>query len=155
MTSPAGNVVVLEVGQKAPEFTADLHPSGKVKLADFRGKKNVILAFYPKDSTPGCTKEMCAFSEDLSKFETAETAVFGVSCDNMASHEKFAQKHNLSVPLISDSEGHVGQLYGSLKEGQRMANRKLFIIDKAGTIRHILDGMPKNDELLEFINKMS
>ncbi|MBX9721759.1 MAG: peroxiredoxin [Candidatus Obscuribacterales bacterium] len=155
MTSPAGNVVVLKVADKAPEFTAELHPSGKVNLADFHGKKNVILAFYPKDSTPGCTTEMCAFSEDLSRFESADTVVFGVSCDNLASHEKFALKHNLSVPLIADPEGHVGQLYGSLKEGQRMANRKLFIIDKAGVIRHIHDGMPKNAVLLEFIQSLS
>lgn len=96
MTSPTEASTMPVAGEKAPEFKVAAHPEGEVSLSDFRGKKNVILAFYPKDNTPGCTKEMCAFSEDYSKFESADTVVFGVSSDSLASHDKFAKQFGLS-----------------------------------------------------------
>lgn len=154
MTSPQESLVVLRKGDAAPEFEADLFPHGKFRLADYRNKQNVILAFYPKDSTPGCTKEMCAFSSDLSKFSNSSTAVFGISCDSLDSHKHFAENNALSVPLISDSDGNAGRLYGALREGRNNADRKLFVLDKNGIIQDVIDGMPDNEELLLILARL-
>ena len=154
MTSPEETLVELKAGQEAPAFKVEVYPHAQLDSKDLRGKKNLILAFYPKDNTPGCTAEMCAFSADLSQFESAGTAVYGVSCDNMESHEKFVAKHNLTVPLICDADGTLGRAYGALREGRNSANRKLFLIDRAGIIRHIHDGMPDNKELLRLISDL-
>jgi thioredoxin-dependent peroxiredoxin len=139
---------VLKEGDVAPKFKLRAFPAGEISLDQFKGKKNVILAFYPKDDTPGCTKEMCAFSEDLSKFANADTEVLGISCDDVKSHEKFAGKFGLKQVLLADPEGKIGKLYGTLKESGTSSNRKLFVIDKQGVIRHIHEGMPTNDALL-------
>jgi thioredoxin-dependent peroxiredoxin len=104
--------------------------------------------------TPGCTKEMCAFSADLDKFNSAGTQVLGISCDNSESHEKFAQKHNLTVPLLDDSARKVGEAYGTVREDKATAERMLFVIDKEGVIRHIHNGMPSNEELLSIVQKL-
>ncbi len=154
MTSPQEKLVALKQGEEAPDFKSELYPIGTLHLKELRGKQNVIIAFYPKDNTPGCTAEMCAFSADISKFESNDTAVFGASCDSMESHQKFTEKHNLRVPLICDKSGEIGRLYGALREGRSNAERKLFIIDKKGILRHVHDGMPKNEELLKIIAQL-
>lgn len=141
-------------GDQAPDFTAGLYPSGTFTLSSLKGQKNVILAFYPKDSTPGCTKEMCSFSADLSRFEDSQTMVVGVSRDSLSSHEKFTARYNLSLPLISDPEGEVGRLYGALVEGRNSFVRKLFVIDKSGKIAHVHDGMPDNNKLIEIVGNL-
>jgi thioredoxin-dependent peroxiredoxin len=152
MTTPyEATVRTPEVGQPAPKFSLPAHPTGTISLDDYIGKKNVILAFYPKDDTPGCTKEMCAFSEDLSSFEQAGTQVLGISCDSVQSHDGFAQKFSLKQPLLADEDGKVGQAYGTVREGKNMANRVLFVIDKQGIVRHVFEGIPENSQLLEII----
>lgn len=148
-------MVSLRVGDKAPHFSLVAHPAGTISLEDFLGKQNVILAFYPKDSTPGCTKEMCAFSDDLEKFNSAGTQVLGISVDSEASHGKFANKHSLRLPLLSDSQREVGKAYGTVRDDGGNAERMLFVIDKEGYIRHVHSGMPKNDELLEIVSKLN
>ena len=153
MTSPKIEGPVA-AGETAPDFTLKYHQAGKVgevSLKDYRGKKNVILAFYPKDDTPGCTKEMCAFSEDISQFAEAQTELLGISCDNLERHEKFSGKYNLKQILLADEGGNVGRAYGTVQEGRANASRVLFIIDKAGVVRHVIEGMPKNDELLSLV----
>lgn len=154
MTTPQYSMVTLRVGDKAPDFSLPAHPSGTISLKDFLGKKNVILAFYPKDDTPGCTKEMCSFSDDLEKFNTAGTQVLGISCDDTQSHGKFAQKHNLTVPLLADHERKTALAYGAIREDKANAERMLFVIDKEGVIRHIHNGMPSNEELLQIVQKL-
>lgn len=154
MTSPHHQMVTLRVGDKAPNFSLPAHPSGTISLSDFLGKKNVILAFYPKDDTPGCTKEMCSFSDDLDKFNNAGTQVLGVSVDDEASHGKFAEKHGLRIPLLADAKREVGKAYGTVRDDGGKAERMLFVVDKEGVIRHIHSGMPKNDELLEVVSKL-
>jgi peroxiredoxin Q/BCP len=145
----------LKVGDKAPAFSLHSYTSeggsNTINLSDFHGKKNVILAFYPKDDTPGCTKEMCSFSEDLSHFTNAQTQVLGISCDSISSHEKFTSNHNLKLPLLADEKGEVGKKYGAVAETGGNASRVLFVIDKQGVVRHIINGMPTNSELLEII----
>ncbi|MBI3308502.1 MAG: peroxiredoxin [Candidatus Melainabacteria bacterium] len=141
----------LTIGQNAPEFKLKAYPSGEYSLSQFKGKKNVILAFYPKDDTPGCTTENCAFRDDLSSFEAAHIQVFGISCDDVKSHEAFSKKFNFTHPLLSDVGGEVAKKYGTFQEQKGYASRKLFVIDKNGKIQKIVDGMPSNSELLEFV----
>ena len=154
MTTPQHSMVSLRVGDKAPNFSLPAHPSGTISLNDFLGKKNVILAFYPKDDTPGCTKEMCSFSDDLDKFNTVNTQVLGISVDDADSHGKFAQKHNLKVPLLADPGREVSKAYGTVRDTGGHAERMLFVIDKEGVIRHIHTGMPSNEALLEIVQKI-
>ena len=154
MTSPLNTTVVLNEGDTAPDFTLPAYPQGDVSLSEFHGKKNVILAFYPKDDTPGCTKEMCSFSDDLSKFEEANTVVFGVSCDHVESHEKFAGKYSLKQRLLADKGGEVGTKFGTMQEGKANSSRMLFVIDKQGKISKIINGMPSNEELLTAVKAL-
>jgi peroxiredoxin Q/BCP len=141
-------------GDAAPKFKLPAYPSGTIALDDFLGKKNVLLAFYPKDDTPGCTKEMCAFSGDLSHFEEAHTQVLGISCDSVQSHERFAGKFSLKQPLLADVDGRVGKSYGTVTTGKTTAARKLFVIDKKGIIRHIYEGMPDNQTLITLVKSL-
>ena len=153
MTTPYEEALkVPQVGEAAPKFQAQAYPSGTISLDDFAGKKNVILAFYPKDMTPGCTKEMCDFSEDISRFNDAETQVLGISCDSVGNHEKFTQEYDLNVPLLADEDTTIAKAYGAVREGGRMANRILFVIDKTGTVRHVHEGMPDNNALLSVLS---
>jgi peroxiredoxin Q/BCP len=154
MTSPETTVRRPEVGEPAPKFSLPAFPSGNISLDDYAGKKNVILAFYPKDDTPGCTKEMCSFSEDLSQFESSDTQVLGISCDDVQSHEKFAQKYSLKQPLLADVGGKTGQAYGTVQLGGGNAKRTLFVIDKQGVVRHVFEGMPTNAELLNVVRDL-
>lgn len=154
MTSPKQTAASLQVGDRAPKFSLNAHPGGTVSLDDFLGKKNVILAFYPKDDTPGCTKEMCSFSDDLSKFNSENTQVFGISCDTLESHSKFASKYSLGLTLLADDQCEVGKQFGTIAEGKRTSERVLFVIDKQGVVRYIHQGMPNNEELLGVVQKL-
>src|SRR5215216_2928596 len=99
------------LGDKAPQFKLKDEEGRAVKLADFRGRK-VVLYFYPRDLTPGCTKEACAFQEDLAEFEKRNAAVLGVSTDDARSHQRFRQKYNLQFPLLTDAEHETAESYG-------------------------------------------
>lgn len=144
----------LQVGQDAPGFKLKAYPSGEYSLDQFKGKKNVILAFYPKDDTPGCTTENCAFRDDLSKFENTNTQVFGISCDDLKSHEAFSKKFKFTHPLLADVTGEIARKYGTFQDTKGYSSRKLFVIDKNGKVQRIVDGMPTNSELLEFVKSL-
>src|ERR1700742_3152729 len=103
--------IKLKEGDAAPAFTAVTNGGGKISLSDFKGK-NVILYFYPKDDTPGCTKEACAFRDDHAKIADAKTVVLGVSPDDPESHEKFATKYQLPFLLLADPDHAVAEKYG-------------------------------------------
>ncbi|MBX9691669.1 MAG: peroxiredoxin [Cyanobacteria bacterium] len=154
MTTPYEEVTILRRGDAAPAFTLAAYPEGKVSLSDFAGSKNVILAFYPKDDTPGCTKEMCGFSDNLKQFEDMNTVVFGVSCDSTDSHNKFAGKYGLNVTLLSDSTKEVGRKFGAVRGDRNMADRILFIIDKNGVIQHVISGMPDLADVAEKVKSL-
>lgn len=143
--------VELKIGQNAPEFRLQAYPNGEYSLSQFKDKKNVVLAFYPKDDTPGCTTENCAFRDDLAHFETIDTQVFGISCDDLKNHEAFSKKFNFMHPLLADIGGEVARKYGTFQEAKGYPLRKLFVIDKNGKIQKTVDGMPSNGELLAFI----
>jgi thioredoxin-dependent peroxiredoxin len=134
--------VSLEVGDKAPDFTLAADGGGKVWLKALKGK-TVVLYFYPKDDTPGCTAEACAFRDQLPDFSKVKAAVVGISRDSVASHDKFKRKFKLPFPLASDEDGKVSEAYGTWVE-KSMYGRKYmgieratFLIDGNGVIRNI------------------
>lgn len=134
--------VELEIGDKAPSFRLPADGGGEVSLAQLKGK-TVVLYFYPKDDTSGCTAEAIAFTKDAKAFEKAGAVVVGISKDSPASHDKFKVKHRLSVKLASDEETKTAQAYGVWVEksmyGRRYMGmeRATFLIDSKGTIRKI------------------
>lgn len=144
----------LIVGSKAPDFSLADQNSKMHKLSDYKGK-NVVLYFYPKDDTPGCTKEACSFRDDLSIFTDLNTVVLGVSVDNPESHKKFIEKNNLNFTLLADVEKKVTKLYNTLNI-VRISKRHTFLIDKEGIIRQVYTDVDVNQhskEITDFIKK--
>ena len=131
----------LKVGDMAPEFTLPSTTGKSVTLSEFRGKKNVVLAFYPAAFTGGCTKEMTAYGQSLDKFETNDTQVFGISTDNTPSQKVFADQVHATFPMLSDfSKREVTKAYGVLMPDRGIANRATFVVDMQGRIQHIEEG---------------
>lgn len=136
---------MLEIGKKAPQFTLTDQNGNSISLDDFRGKK-VVLYFYPKDNTPGCTRQACAFAAAYEGFKSKNVAVIGISKDSVASHQKFAQKVDLPFILLSDPELQAIQAYGVWQEKKLYGKismgvvRTTFLIDEQGCIERI---MPK------------
>lgn len=133
----------LSEGEVAPDFSLPASTGGEIRLADLRGKQNVVLYFYPKDMTPGCTQEACSFRDLKAEFEAAGAVILGVSADTLESHAKFVDKHQLSFTLLSDLNAEVAQTYGVWKEKNNYGKkymgmeRTTFVIDKHGVIRKI------------------
>ncbi len=125
----------LQEGQAAPEFSAQDDQGNQVRLQDFKGKKNVVLYFYPKDDTPGCTIEACNFRDAYAQFQTQDTQILGVSFDDAASHQAFKQKFHLSFPLLVDSDRKIAQAYGV--QGDKYPSRDTILIGKDGEILKI------------------
>jgi len=136
---------MLETGTKAPEFTLNDKDGNAVSLSDFLGKK-VVLYFYPKDNTPGCTRQACAFAASYEGFKSKDVVVIGVSRDSVASHQKFARKYDLPFILLSDPELQVIQAYSVWREKKLYGKvsmgvvRTTYIIDEYGNIEKV---MPK------------
>ncbi len=136
---------MLEVGTKAPDFTLNDKDGVPVSLSDFRGKK-VVLYFYPKDNTPGCTRQACAFAGAYEGFKEANAVVIGISKDSVASHQKFAEKYALPFLLLSDPERTAIEAYGVWQEKKNYGKvsmgvvRSTYVIDENGMIEKV---MPK------------
>jgi peroxiredoxin Q/BCP len=132
-------VALLAVGAKAPEFTTTNQDGQPVSLSDFKGKK-VVLYFYPKDHTPGCTKEACAFRDQFARFQQRNVEILGVSVDDAPSHRSFAEKHRLPFTLLADTDKRIVQAYGVWGEkslyGKKYmgTHRVTYLIDETGTI---------------------
>ncbi len=135
---------MLEVGDDAPDFTASDQTGVDVKLSDLRGEK-VVLYFYPKDDTPGCTKEACSFRDNFSTLTEKGIKILGVSMDDAVSHKKFISKYELPFALLTDSDHAIADAYGSYGEKQFMGKtydgvlRKTFLIDESGKIKKVFD----------------
>lgn len=125
----------LQPGDKAPDFTLHAQDGTDVSLQSFKGKKNVVLYFYPKDGTMICTKEACTFRDSYQAFTEAGAELLGVSSDDQKSHEDFAGKNHLQFKLLSDPDGVVRKLYGIPKTAGVVPGRVTFVIDKDGVIR--------------------
>ncbi len=132
----------LQIGDPAPEFTLPTGDGTTLSLKDFRGKK-VVLYFYPKDNTPGCTKEACSFRDDIRKFERKGAVIIGVSADSVESHKKFAGKFDLPFTLVSDEKKSALNAYGVWKKKSLYGKtflgveRSTFVIDEKGNIARI------------------
>ena len=155
-------MAMLDVGDKAPAFSLEDQSGKTVKLSDFKGK-TVVLYFYPKDDTPGCTREACAFRDEHSALRKAGAVVLGVSPDSGASHAKFAGKYGLPFPLLADTGHAVSEKYGAWGEkslyGRKFMGiiRSTFLIDGSGKVAHVwpkvkVDGHV--DQVLEAIREM-
>ncbi len=132
----------VNVGDTAPDFEGPTADGTKLGLKDFLGKKNVVLYFYPKDDTSGCTKEACSFRDNIQSIRSMGAEIVGVSLDGVESHKKFTTKYRLTFPLISDKGKHIATKYGVLKDTKRSAKRVTFLIDKNGKIAKVF---PKVD----------
>ena len=151
---------MLEVGMKAPEFTLMDKRGNMVSLSDFRGKK-VVVYFYPKDSTPGCTRQACAFAKNYGRFEDKNAVVIGISKDSVASHLKFAEKYELPFVLLSDPERRAIEAYGVWQEKKNYGKvsmgvvRSTFVIDEEGAVEKVMYKVKPDDnaeEILAYLN---
>jgi len=150
------------IGKPAPDFTLPATTGESISLRQFKGKKTVILYFYPKDETPGCTKEACEFRDHSEEFERHNVVVLGVSTDNMESHQSFREKHRLPFPLLADEDATVSKLYGVYKlknlYGKKYLGieRTTFVIDRTGRIAQIYPKVKVEGHipsLLEFVGE--
>ena len=132
--------MTLAIGSRAPAFDLPAYPEGNIKLSQYKGRKNVVLYFYPRDNTPGCTTEACGFRDSIAQFNTADTIVLGVSTDSVDSHRKFTEKFQLPFPLLSDESHETADKYGVWVEKSNYGKkymglqRATFLIDKSGKI---------------------
>jgi len=149
----------LKIGQKAPDFTLSNDSGQKVKLSELKGKK-VVLYFYPKDDTPGCTKQACAFRDGISEITDRGAVVCGVSTDSVESHKKFKKKYDLNFPLLADTDKKVVETYGVWKEKSMYGKtymgieRTTFIIDEHGKISHIFPKVKVDDHYDEVVDAL-
>ena len=150
---------MLKIGDTAPDFALPDADGSIVSLKDFRGKK-VVLYFYPKDNTPGCTRQACAFAENYAAFNSRNIAVIGISKDSVASHRKFADKYNLPFILLADSELAAIQAYGVWQEKKLYGKvsmgvvRTTFIIDENGNIAKVMPKVKPDTNAAEILSEL-
>ncbi|HEX5494970.1 MAG TPA: peroxiredoxin [Mycobacteriales bacterium] len=135
----------VRVGDVAPDFTLPSESGTTVSLADYRGKRVVVLYFYPKDNTRGCTAEACAFRDSHEVFAEAGAEVIGISSDSVDSHQKFGNRHRLPFTLLSDRGGVVRKRYGVAKTLGVIPGRVTYVIDRDGVVRHVFASMTNID----------
>jgi thioredoxin-dependent peroxiredoxin len=138
-------------GQQLPDVEFITEDEGRISAGDLGGRKTVLY-FYPKDDTPGCTKEACAFRDRMSDYEQADIQVYGVSLDSPESHRRFREKNNLNFPLLTDEGGRAAEALGVLRENRERANRVTFLLDADGRIAQVYPEVSPEthaDEILE------
>jgi len=149
--------------QKAPEFSSPNQDNEPIQLSDYRGKQNVVLYFYPKDDTPGCTIQANQFTELATEFANADTVVLGVSRDSCASHQAFIDKFGLKVGLLADTSGELCEAYGVWQEKERNGVKNMgivrstFVIDKAGNLAEVMYNVAPEGhaaKMLEFVKTL-
>lgn len=148
------------IGSRAPEFTLPGTGGKTLALRDFRGKKNLVLYFYPKDNTPGCTVEAVAFRDACGDFEALDTVILGVSRDGLEAHKNFSDKYRLSFLLLSDPDAEVAKAYGAFGKKSFMGreflgiHRTTFVIDRKGIVRGVWPRVKVKEhaaEVLDFV----
>jgi peroxiredoxin Q/BCP len=150
--------VAVRIGDKAPNFILTSQMGDKVTLSEYIGKKNIVLYFYPKDETRGCTREACEFRDRYDVFTNLGAEVIGVSAQSVKSHKSFATHHGLPFLLLSDEKNEVRKLYGVSATMGIIPGRVTFIIDKKGVVRHIFSSQFQPEkhikEALEVLEKL-
>ncbi|MGD8316279.1 MAG: peroxiredoxin [Myxococcales bacterium] len=129
----------IQVGDTAPDFTRTTQNGDSITLSQFRGEKTVVLYFYPKDETPGCTAEACTFRDSFEDFVDAGAVVVGVSQDSVESHQKFAEHHRLPFLLVSDADKSLQKAYGVPKTLGLLPGRVTYVIDREGVVQHVFN----------------
>jgi len=137
MQSATAKADMPKVGDKAPDFTVAASDGKAVHLQDYVGKGNIVLYFYPKDDTQGCTKEACGIRDSFDEFKGLNAIVFGVSFDSVDSHKKFIEKYKLPFVLLADTDKKVAKMYGAATDSNAVASRVTFVIDKQGKIAFV------------------
>jgi thioredoxin-dependent peroxiredoxin len=145
----------VQVGDHAPDFTLASQAGEDVRLGDLLGKKNIVLYFYPKDDTSGCTAEACSFRDSYEVFKDAGAEVIGVSSDTVDSHQRFSAKHHLPYILLSDAGGALRKLYGVPATFGLLPGRVTYIIDRQGIVRHIFSSQfTPQKHIIEALNTL-
>lgn len=140
----------IKKGSKIPSFTLPDQHGKEVSIDDYVGKSNLVIYFYPKDDTPGCTAEACSFRDQFAVFEDAGAQVFGISSDSVDSHRRFAEKHNLPFTLLSDSEKKVRKAFDVPADMLGLIpGRVTYIVDKAGVVRHVFNSQLNTSKHVE------
>ncbi len=148
----------LTVGDIAPDFTLPANTGETVSLQNYLGKKRIVLYFYPKDNTSGCTKEACSFRDHMDNIKAKDTVVFGVSADSLKSHDNFTLKYDLNFPLLSDENHQVAEAYGAWGEKNMYGKkyfgmiRKTFVIGKDGKLEHVFHKVSAEGHGEEILN---
>ena len=149
----------IQIGERAPAFTAQAHDGQQDSLADFEGKSVVVLYFYPKDDTPVCTKEACAFRDAYEEFVRAGAVVIGVSSDSADRHQAFASGHQLPFLLLPDEDGSLRKAFGVPKSLGIFPGRVTYVIDREGVVRHVFNSQFSADrhvaEALQIVTKLA
>jgi thioredoxin-dependent peroxiredoxin len=136
----------LKIGDPAPEFSATAQDGTIIRLSDFLGTRGLVLFFYPKDGTPVCTAEACAFRDSYERFVAAGAEVIGISSDSAERHQAFAAQYKLSFPLITDVDGSLRKLFGVPNTLGVLPGRVTYVIDKAGVVKLIYSAQLASDE---------
>jgi peroxiredoxin Q/BCP len=145
----SGVLLAIKIGEKAPDFTLPSQMGDTVTLSEYHGKKNVVLYFYPKDETIGCTKEACAFRDSYDVFTNLGAEVLGVSGQSVESHKSFATHHGLPFLLLSDAENKVREMYGVPATMGFIPGRVTYVIDKKGIVRHMFNSQSQPEKHIE------
>jgi peroxiredoxin Q/BCP len=143
-----------KAGDTAPDFVGQTSNDIRIRLKDYLGKKNVVLYFYPKDDTKGCTIEACTFRDKLQPIGALWTEVVGVSVDTVESHKKFAEKNGLNFTLVSDQDKQISKTYGVLSDDGSKADRVTFIIDKEGKIAKVFTNVDVTRHANEIVDAL-
>lgn len=150
---------MLKVGDPAPDFTVETDGGGTLRLADLRGQR-VVLYFYPRDNTPGCTTEACDFRDAAPRFAAKNAVILGVSTDSVQSHDRFKAKHELPFPLLSDGNREISEAYGTWREkslyGRKFMGmvRSTFVIDEHGMIAAVYDKVRVKGHVAALLDKL-
>lgn len=145
----------IKIGDRAPFFTLKNQKGKSISLKDYKGKKNVLLIFYPGDNTPGCTKQLCALRDDFTVFTGKDVVIFGINQADEKSHNNFITKHSFPFDLLIDKDRKISRKYKALKFmfGHESIRRSVVLIDKTGKIIYLKRGLPNNQEILKAFEK--
>lgn len=144
----------LPVGIRAPNFNLPATGNRTVSLNDFRGRRHLIVVFYPGNDTPGCNKQLTALRDDKELFEKAGAVVIAINPASVNSHERYAKKFNFNFPLLSDSKREVARAFHTLKENGTGIQRTVYLIDKGGIIQFAKQGMASHEELFRTLQRL-
>ncbi len=143
-----------QVGELAPDFTAKTHDGREVRLSDFRGKQNVVLVFYPGDSTPVCTSQLCAFRDSWEGLQSADATVLGINPFSAERHTRFVDEYKFPFPLVVDKGSEICKAYGRSALFGALVKRAVLVIDKAGRIAYAQPGNPPPSEILAALSNL-